>query len=116
MAVKQAYLDYVLEQLSEVEDFSYKKMFGGIGFFRGDAMWGAIMGEKDSLRLKVDDANRAAFEGVGSSPFSMEMKGKTIVMPYWDVPEHVISDKSKLADWVVAAMEVAERTKKKKGK
>jgi DNA transformation protein and related proteins len=116
MAVKQAYLDYLLEQLSEVEDFNHKKMFGGIGFFRGDAMWGAVMGGTDTFRLKVDEANLAAFEAAGSTPFEMEMRGKPHTMPYWNVPEHVVADKTKLAEWVEAAVEVAERTKKKKKK
>ncbi len=114
MAVNQNYLDHILDQLSEVEEFTHKKMFGGIGFFRGDAMWGAIMGGGDTLRLKADDANQADFEAVGSTPFEMDMKGRKHTMPYWSVPEHIVEDKSKLADWVEKAVEVAERTKKRK--
>ncbi len=116
MAVKKEYLDYLLEQLPEVEDFTYKKMFGGIGFFRNDAMWGAIMSDGDTFRLKVDEANQAAFEAVGSSPFEMEMRGKPHTMPYWTVPEHIVADKSKLAEWVEGAVEVAVRSKKRKKK
>ncbi len=116
MAVKKEYLDYVIGQLSEVDNFTHKKMFGGIGFFRGDAMWGAVMGENDILRLKVDDSNKADFEAVGSTPFSVMMKGKLRTMTYWGVPEHIITDKSRLADWVEKAVSVAERTKRKKKK
>ncbi|MCF8243654.1 MAG: TfoX/Sxy family protein [Saprospiraceae bacterium] len=116
MAVKKEYLDYVLGQLSEVENFTHKKMFGGIGFFRGEFMWGALMGETDVLRLKVDESNKADFEAVGSTPFSVMMKGKLRTMTYWSLPEYIIADKSRLADWVEKATLVAERTKKKKKK
>lgn len=111
MPVKQDYLDYVLGQLSGVPDFTYKKMFGGIGFFRGDAMWGAIMNEGDTLRLKVDDSNRAAFEAAGMEPFYMEKMQRA--MPYWTVPREVVADKAQLAAWVELAAAVAARDKKK---
>ncbi len=116
MAVKKEYLDYVIGQLSEVENFTHKKMFGGIGFFRGDAMWGAIMGENDVLRLKVDDSNKADFESVGSTPFSMMVKGKLRTMTYWGLPEYIIADKSRLSEWVGKAALVAERSKKRRKK
>ncbi|MEK7256697.1 MAG: TfoX/Sxy family protein [Bacteroidota bacterium] len=114
MAVNQSYLNYVIGQLSEVPDFTWKKMFGGVGFFRGDAMWGAIMSDGDTFRLKVDATNQAVFEAAGSSPFAMEMKGKQMSMPYWTVPEHVVADPTKLSEWVEVAAQVAERKKKKK--
>ncbi len=87
-------------------------MFGGIDFFRGDAMWGAIMNEADSLRLKVDDTNRAAFEAAGMEPFYMEKMQRS--MPYWTVPRAVLADKAQLATWVEQAAAVAARDKKKK--
>ena len=112
MPVKQEYLAYVLEQLSDVPDFTYKKMFGGIGFLRGDAMWGAIMNESDPFRLKVGEHNRAAFEAAGMTPFRMEKMQRE--MPYWTVPAEVLADKKILAAWVEEAASAA--VQKKKGK
>ena len=115
MPVKQEYLDYLLEHLSEVPDFTYKKMFGGIGFFRGDTMWGAIMNESDNFRLKVGDKNLSEYEAAGMEPFFMEKANRT--MPYWTVPVDVIADKKKLAAWVeAAATEAVENKAKKKSK
>lgn len=114
MAVNQTYLNYLLGQLSEVEDFTCKKMFGGMGFFSGDGMWGAIIGNNDTLGLKVDETNQARFEKAGMRPFEMEKRGKQITLSYWTVPEDVVADRAKLADWVAAAAEVAKRKKKKK--
>ena len=112
MPVKQEYLEYVLGQLSEVPDFTYKKMFGGIGFFRGDAMWGAIMSENDHFRLKVDSNRQAEYEEAGMEPFYMEKMQRS--MPYWTVPQAVLADKTQLAAWVEAAAEAAVQGKKKK--
>lgn len=112
MAVKQEALDEILEQLSEVQDFTYKKMFGGVGFFRDVFMWGSIMGGDDLLRLKADEHTQQKFEDFGSTPFHYEMKSKKGMMPYWVVPEHVFADKNLLAEWVEVAVEVAVRTKK----
>jgi TfoX/Sxy family transcriptional regulator of competence genes len=33
MAYSEDYLNFVIDQLSEVGDFEHKKMFGGVGFF-----------------------------------------------------------------------------------
>lgn len=114
MAVNQKYLDHVLEQLSDVPNFTHKKMFGGIGFFRDDSMWGAIMGEHDTLRLKADETTQAEFEAAGCSPFAMEMRGKPHTMPYWTLPPDLISNKKLLAEWVERAAVVASKPKKKK--
>lgn len=111
--VNQKYLEHVLEQLSDVPNFTHKKMFGGIGFFRDNAMWGAIMNEHDSLRLKADKTTEADFEAAGCSPWQMEMRGKPHTMPYWTLPQEVISDKKLLAEWVERAATVAAQTKKK---
>lgn len=112
MPVKQEYLDYILGQLSEVPDFTHKKMFGGIGFFRADAMWGAIMNEHDTFRLKVEAKNQGLYEEAGMEPFQMEKGNRS--MPYWTVPRHVIDDKKLLAEWVETAAESAVQKKTQK--
>lgn len=113
MPVKQEYLDYILDQLSEVPDFTYKKMFGGIGFFRGNTMWGAIMNETETFRLKVSGKNQAVYEAAGMEPFMMEKMNRS--MPYWTVPADIIADKSILAEWVeTAALDAEQRKAKKK--
>jgi DNA transformation protein and related proteins len=114
MPVKQEYLDYILAQLSDVPDLTYKKMFGGIGFFRGDTMWGAIMNESDTFRLKVNEINQAVYVEAGMEPFHMVNANRS--MPYWTVPKQVIEDKKMLATWVETAAESAVRNKTQKKK
>ena len=62
MAVGNALIDYVLDQL---EDFSAsaRQMFGGVALYRGDAMFG--FGYQDRIYFKVDDRNRDEYLRAG---------------------------------------------------
>ena len=42
--------------------------------------------------LSVDDGNRGAFEAEGLAPFTYDGKGRTIVLPYWRVPERLFDE------------------------
>ena len=114
MPVDQQYLDYIVEQLSDFGDFEHKKMFGGVGFFRNKVFFAGIM---DSVfRLKVNDSNRADFEKHGMEAWAV--KGRNMTMPYYEVPEEIIADRMKLAEWAekayAVALEMDNKKKKKK--
>lgn len=108
MAVKEDYLNFILDQLSEFGEVEAKKMFGGIGLFHQGLMFGKIGG--DTFRLKVDETNKNKFEEKGMKPFHSEKKKKG--MPYWEVPQDVLEDKSKLKEWAQQSYEIAIKNKK----
>lgn len=108
MPIDQEYLDYIIGQLSEFGDFQYKKMFGGIGFFRDKIFFAGIM--NGVFRLKVDETNKPDYDAYGIGPWKIESRNMT--MPYYEVPEEIVSDKVKLAEWTEKAFEVALRAKK----
>jgi DNA transformation protein and related proteins len=108
MAIDQEYLDYIIDQLSEFGDFQHKKMFGGIGFFRGKIFFAGIM--NGVFRLKADETNIQDFEAHGMGPWKIE--GRNMTMSYYEVPEEIVSDKMKMAEWAAKAFEVALRAKK----
>ena len=110
MAVSEDYLNFILDQLSEFEPITSKKMFGGVGFFREGLMFGMIGG--GAFRLKVDENNQADYEAKGMQPLFMKNKKKG--MPYWEVPLEVIEDKKELAKWAEKAYDASVRAKKKK--
>ena len=60
MSVSEAFLAYVLDQLSGWGGVSARKMFGGAGLYRDGKMFGLIA--DDVTYLKVDDANRRRLE------------------------------------------------------
>ena len=108
MAVQEDYLEYILDQLSEFGAVRAKKMFGGVGLFHQDLMFGMIGG--DTFRLKVDDHNRKDYEDRGMKPYPSGKKKKG--MPYWDVPSDVLEDKRQLAVWAKKSFQAAQRAKK----
>jgi len=111
VAVSQAYIDYVLEQLERCGPVVSKKFFGGAGLYAGGPIFGLIDSEY-RFYLKVDETNRADFEACGSTPFNPygEDSGKK-PMAYMTVPEDVLEDPDELAIWASKAIAVAARRK-----
>ncbi len=97
MALQSSFVELVKDQLSDVPDLIFKKMFGGIGIFDQGKMFGMISAE-NKFFLKVNDSNREDFEKMGSQPFNHAKKGKG--MPYWEVPAKIFDDKVELKKWV----------------
>lgn len=107
MAINEEYLQFVLDQLSEFGEVEIKRMFGGVGLFKKGLMFGKIGG--DTFRLKVDESNQKEFEEKGMKPFYSAKKKKG--MPYWEVPQDVLEDRSELAKWAKKSFEIAKRTR-----
>lgn len=96
-----------------------KRMFGGVGLFvpgpDKDLMFGLIA--DDTVYLKVDDENRAAFEQHDCAPFSYETKGVTRgLKSYYQLPEFLYDAPEELVTWARAARATALRTLKPKRK
>ena len=104
MAYSQAYLDYIIDQLSLFGPVTTKKMFGGAGIFCDGKMFAMVTGD-DTFRLKVAEANRADFEAAGMRPH--HSPGKKKGMPYWEVPAAVVEDPTELKVWADKAYQVA---------
>ncbi len=108
MAVDEQYLNYILEQLAEFGDFEHKKMFGGVGFFRNRVMFAGIM--DNVFRLKTNENTLADFEKYGLEGWAM--KGRDVKMPYYQVPDEILNDTVKLAEWAERAYNVALGSRK----
>lgn len=101
-------VDSFLEELFQpVPGARFKRMFGGIGIFRDELMFGLVA--YDVLYLKADDETIAAFEAEGCGPFVYEGKGRTTTMPYWRVPERLFDEPDEFSQWAEAAFAVALR-------
>ncbi len=87
-------------------------MFGGWGVYVDDLMM-AIVADGE-LWLKVDDANRAAFEDAGSQPFRYEAKGKRAQMNYWRTPEAALDDEEAFLAYARLALDAALRAARAK--
>ena len=97
------YLQFIIEQLSDIQEVTHKKMFGGVGFFKEGKMFAGIM--YGTFCLKVNDSNRPDFEAAGMKQFNPKKKGKG--MPYFEVPPDVLEDKEELTKWAMRSIEIA---------
>ena len=88
----------VADDLGELGEVTWRKMFGGAGVFVEGKMF-ALIDSDARLHLKVDDSNRARYEAVEAEKHSR--------MPYFAVPAHVIEDHSALLDWASQSAAIA---------
>lgn len=109
MAFDESYRVYIEEQLSEFGDYTSKKMFGGVGFFKDKIMFAGIM--SNVFRMKADETTIPDFEAHGMGPWQ---HGDSKPMPYYEVPQGVLEDKLELKNWANKAFVVACKSKKKK--
>ncbi|MCL4233282.1 MAG: TfoX/Sxy family protein [Deltaproteobacteria bacterium] len=108
MASKNAFVEYLLDQLGRIDGVRARAMFGGHGIYRHDLMFGLVA---DDVRyLKVDARNKDAFVEAGSGPFVYEANGRRMEMSYYSCPEGALDDRDELARWAGLAMDAALRT------
>lgn len=112
MRVSDAFLNYVLDQLSPWAKVSARRMFGGAGLYRAGRMFGLIA--DDVAYLKVDDSNRGDFLKAGSAPFMPYAdRGGTTVMSYYEIPPEVLEDRDELARWAQRAFDIQAKKPRK---
>jgi DNA transformation protein and related proteins len=112
MAAGGTFGEFLKDQLRALGHVTVRRMFGGAGVYCDGLMFGLV--SDDTLYFRVDDGNRGAFEADGSAPFAYDAKGRTIVLPYWRVPERLFDEPDELLAWARAALAAARRVAAKK--
>jgi DNA transformation protein len=112
MPLRQAYLDYVLDQLKPLGPVQSRRMFGGAGVYLDGVIFAIIA--DDVLYLKVNEANRPDYEAAGMGPFQ-PYGDSSFVMSYYEVPAEVLEDVEQLVLWARKAL-AAARAKAVRGK
>ena len=107
-----AFLTLVEELFASLDGVSFRRMFGGVGIFREGIMFALIA--DDVLYLKADETTLARYEAEGSSPFSYDAKGRTVVTSYWRLPDGVYDEPERFMDLAREAFAVAERAQARK--
>jgi DNA transformation protein len=105
MPVSQDFLHYVLEQLAPLDGVSARRMFGGVGLFRGGTMFGFVAA--DVLYYKVDHSNRGEFESRGMARFRPFADREHLSMSYYEVPADVLEDAEDCAAWAGRSAAIA---------
>ncbi len=113
MAVSEAIKAQARELFGEMGDITLKLMFGGAGIYLDGVMFGLIADE--TVHLKVDDDNEAAFAAAGSGPFIFRMKdGSVAPLRYWRLPEEAADDPEEAVRWGRLGLDAALRAKRPK--
>jgi DNA transformation protein len=113
MVASPEYADFLSEQLAPLGRITSRRMFGKTGVFCDGVMVGMVT--ENTLYLRVDDGNRAAFEEARSSPpLNYAKKGTLIDLSFWRVPDRLFDDHDELLEWARAALGAARRVARKR--
>jgi DNA transformation protein and related proteins len=114
MAVQPQYLAYILEQLDGLGELRSRRMFGGVGLYRGELFFGLI--DDDTLFFKSDSTNSAEYIARNMPRFMPFPDRPEAVMAYYQVPADIIEDAESLVEWARKAVAVALRSHAAKSK
>jgi DNA transformation protein len=104
MPVSEEFLEFVLDQLSDLGEVTARKMFGGAGIYCSGKMFGLIA--NDVAYLKADEQSRPDYEDRGCGPFK-PWEHKKMTMPYYEIPPEVLEDAEELAVWAGKSLSIA---------
>ena len=105
MAVSNDYLQYVLEQLSALGPVTSRRMFGGVGLYHEERIFGFIAG--DTLYFKANDSNRDDYEARGMGRFRPYADKPQLSMTYYEVPADTLEDADECARWARKSAAIA---------
>lgn len=109
MAASNDFLEYVLDQLSDLEDLYIKRMFGLQALYKDGLTFGLI--SKDIVYLKVDQSNKAKYEAAGSTPLKL-FKNDSIVKSYYELPVEVLENAELFVEWVKESLTIQKNKRK----
>lgn len=112
MSRRAEFEGHCLDLFSPLGPVLARRMFGGVGFYLGGAMF--ALGEPDEWRLwlKVDGVSRAAFQAAGGEPFVYLGRGRREVsLSYYAPPPEALDDAEGMLPWARLAVEAARRAR-----
>ena len=108
MVPRDSFIEFLRDQLAPLGPITTRRMFGVTGLFCEGVMFGTVT--EDTLYVRVDDHNRAAFkEAEAFPPLSYEKQGRAIDLSFWRVPDRLFDEPDELVDWARAALAAAHR-------
>ena len=113
MVASDSFAEFLRERLAPLGRVTMRRMFGKTGVFCDGLMFGMVT--DNTLYLRVDDHNRAAFKEAESfPPLNYEKKGSTIDLSFWRAPERLFDEPDELVTWARVAMAAAGRVAAKR--
>jgi DNA transformation protein and related proteins len=113
MVASDGFAEFLREQLATLGLITMRRMFGKTGVFCDGLMFGMV--RDNTLYLRVDEDNRAAFgEAESFPPLNYEKKGCAIDLSFWRAPERLFDEADELAAWTRLALAAARRVAAKR--
>jgi DNA transformation protein len=109
MGISAEYLNYVLEQLSDLHGVTHRRMFGGAGLYCDGVIFGLIAG--DVLYFKVGPATREHYTARGMAAFRPYRNKPQISMSYYELPADVLEDPEQCAAWARRSLSRSDATR-----
>ncbi|WP_203322166.1 TfoX/Sxy family protein [Pseudoxanthomonas beigongshangi] len=107
MHAHHEFAEHLRELLAGVGAVRLRPMFGGLGVYLDDCMFGLIMDE--TLYLKTDPASVDAFRDAGGEPFVYRPVRDGHVPGYWTPPAEALESAAAMRPWAQRALEAARR-------
>lgn len=105
MAVSDDFRQYVLEQLAGLEEVALRPMFGCVGLYHGERIFGLIA--RDTLYFKADDSNRRDYEARAADRFRPYADKPLQSMTYYAVPADILEDADECVVWARKSVALA---------
>ena len=105
MAVSDEFLQYVIEQLAGLPRVAPRRLFGGMGLYSNERIFGLIF--RDTLYFKVNDSNRGDYEARGMSRFRPFPDKPYWSMTYYEVPADTLEDTDECRAWARKSVAIA---------
>lgn len=94
-----SFRDFVLEQLSALDDLPCKRMFGGYGLYSGEVFFGIVFDGRLYFKTNPDTLpDYLAFHAAVFAPSE-----KQILKNYREVPVDILEDAVNLTTWAQKA-------------
>ena len=113
MVASDSFAEFLRDELAPLGRLTMRRMFGKTGVFCDGVMLAMV--RDNTLYLRVDDANRAAFkEAQAFAPLNYAKKGDTIELSFWRAPERLFDEPDELLAWARSALAAARRVAAKR--
>ena len=100
VAKDDSFKDFVLDQLTGLDDLEARRMFGGYGLYQDETFFGII--HKGRLYFKIDERTVGEYRKRKMKPF--RPNAKQTLKSYYQVPVDIIEDADRLCTWAVNAV------------
>jgi DNA transformation protein len=96
----ESFKDFVLDQLGDLDGLRCRAMFGGFGFYAGEAFFAVVFDGR--LYFKTDADTRPRYVERGMEPFRPYPNQS--LGSYYEVPLDIVEDATQLTAWARAAL------------